>query len=203
MPVLLLSRPTPLTSAEVARLPRGCVATDGAGGVVARAEVDLPPGALLAFAVAMGRAVPDAAFAVQEGVVAPPPSPPPDAENITEHDPWKLVAAGRIAEAEKVFAAGLGLDAAGRDRVRSLWRSVDPEQAALGCRIARASAWKAAATDVRRLLSHAHPVVRREAAATLGEIAGPSLAMAVRPLVDDPDAEVREAARAAVKRLGG
>lgn len=208
MPTLLLSRATKLTPVEIARLPRGARATDGADGVVACADLDLPLAGLLGFAVSMGRAIPDAVFSVLEAgaalpAVAPAAPEPGDAPaNITEHDPWKLVAAGDYANAEKVLA-GVGLDATGRERVRALWRGPDPGQAAFGCRAARAAGWKAAVTDLRRLLTHGHPDVRRDAALALGDLAGPSLAMALRPLEKDPDADVRAAAKEALGKLGG
>ncbi|MFZ5481972.1 MAG: HEAT repeat domain-containing protein [Myxococcota bacterium] len=203
MPTLLLSRNTPLTQAEAARLPKGCVATDGKDGVVARAELDGPLGALLGFAVAMGRAVPDAAFVVQEGALPAPASPaaPADDEVVTETDPWKLVDARKHAEAERVFAAGNGLDADGRLRVNQMWSSQDPAVVAFGCRIARVTNWKSAVTNLRRMLSHAHPDVRKEAVTAIGALGGPSMEMAVRPLENDPDAGVREAAKAARERL--
>jgi HEAT repeat protein len=45
--------------------------------------------------------------------------------------------------------------------------------------------------------------VRRDAAEAIGALAGPSMAATVRPLVNDPDAEVKAAAVAALARLGG
>lgn len=193
MPVLLLTRATPLTPEEAARLPRGAVAADGTDGVVARADVELPQGGLLAFAVALGRAVPDAVFAVQEG----PAAELPDA------DPWRLVEEGRFAEAERVFAAGRALEADGRARLRAMWRLPDAEVVALGCRIARVAGWRSAASDLRSLLGHAHPLVRRDAALALGDLAGPSVLPSLRPLLTDPDAEVRAAAQATTGKLGG
>ncbi len=209
MPILLLSRPKPLTPAEAKALPRGCVAVDGSGGVVARAEVDLPLGGLLGYAVAMGRAVPDALFSVEDLVAVAPvaveSAPVGDAggEVITETDPWALVDAGRPADAERVLAAGNGLDQHGRERCRALIMDRDPARAALGCRIARITNWKSIVVNIRPLLRHDHPTVRRDAAEAIGALAGPSMAQAVRALVDDPDAEVRAAARAALARLGG
>ncbi len=235
MPVLLLSRTRALTPAEVRLLPKGCVATDGAEGVVARAEVDLPLAGLLGYAVAMGRAVPDAFFAVQESrgegrlpipsvdtaapMAAPAartaasaaaaaaspaaPTAAPADEVITETDPWKLVDAGQIADAERVFAAGNALDPAGRERCRRLHTSGYPEEVALGCRIARLTNWRSIVVNLRPLLKHEHPSVRRDAAEAIGVLAGPSMAATVRLLIDDPDAEVKAAARAALARLGG
>lgn len=206
MPILLLSRPRVLTAAEKRLLPDGCVATNGAEGVVARAELDLPLEALLGYAVAMGRAVPDAFFGVQQGAAsadtAAAASPEPD-EVITETDPWKLLDAGKVDQAERVFASGNGLDAAGRDRCRQLQTSGQSDQVALGCRIARLTNWKSVVVNLRPLLRHAHPSVRRDAAAAIGALAGPSMAPAVRPLINDPDAAVKAAAIEALARLGG
>lgn len=224
MPILLLSRPRPLTAAETRLLPKGCTATDGGEGVVARAEVDLPLAGLLGYAVAMGRAVPDAFFGVQEvpavSTGAPPPGTPsaaevamnpaapaavaaPAEEVITEADPWKLVDAGKHAQAERVFGGGNGLDPAGRERTRRLLTSGDPEEVALGCRISRLTQWRSIVVNLRPLLRHEHPSVRRDAAEAIGALAGPSMAATVRPLVNDPDAEVKAAAVAALARLGG
>jgi hypothetical protein len=233
MPILLLSRPKALTVAEKKLLPKGCVATDGDGGVVARADVDLPLGGLLGYAFALGRAVPDAFFSVQDlpavaapgapdpeapaarapaapaptapaaALPAPASAPPPADDVITETDPWKLVAAGQIAQAERVFSAGNGLDSAGRDRCRALLNSRTPEDAALGCRIARMTGWRSIVINLKPLLAHAHPEVRRDAAAAIGALAGPSMAAVLRPLLNDPDAEVKKAAGEALAKLGG
>jgi hypothetical protein len=201
MPTLILSRASPLSRTEAAALPRGCVATDGAAGVVARAEIDLPLGQLLGYAVAMGRAVPDAIFMVQEGAPAVPADPVTD-EVITETDPWKLVDAHKYDEAERVFGAGNALNADGRLRVNQLWTSQNPGDVALACRIARLTQWKSAVTNLRRLLTHAHPDVRRDAVTAIGALAGPSMEVAVRALEADPDAGVREAAKEARAKLG-
>lgn len=206
MPVLLLSRPKPLTPAEVKALPKGCFPVDGGDGVVARAEIDLPLGGLLGYAVAMGRAVPDALFSVEDVPVVHPVEVAPaaaPAEVITEADPWALVDAGRPADAERVFAAGNGLDPAGRDRCRLLLASGDPHMVALGCRVARITNWKSIVVNLRPLLRHDHPAVRRDAVEAIGVLAGPSMAGAVRPLAADPDAEVKAAALTALARLGG
>jgi hypothetical protein len=189
--------------------------------VVARADVDLPLGGLLGYAVAMGRAVPDALFSVQDlPVIAPlqpeeaaaavPASAPPVAaapsapqdDVILEVDPWKLVDAGKWADAERVFASGNGLDPAGRDRCRRMLGSRDPAEVAFGCRIARVTSWRSIVVNIRPLLRHDHPAVRRDAVEAIGVLAGPSMMAAVRPLLDDPDAEVKAAAQAAAARLG-
>jgi hypothetical protein len=205
MPILLLSRPKPLTAVEARALPKGCEPVDGDGGVVARAEVDLPLGGLLGYAVAMGRAVPDALFSVLEAqVIAKPPADDAPSDGvITETNPWALVDARRLADAERVFAAGNGLDAAGRDRCRLLLSAADSAEVALGCRIARVTNWKSIVVNLRPLLRHDHPAVRRDAVAAIGALAGPSMAAAVRPLLEDPDAEVKAAAKEAFARLGG
>lgn len=219
MYVFLLSRPKPLTSAEQRALPKGCVATDGSGGVVARAEVDLPLGGLLGYAVAMGRAVPDALFSAENlPAVAPvdaapvaaapsapaaPTAPAAPPEVITETDPWKLFDAGKLADAERVFASGNGLDAPGRERCRTLLMGHDPVTVAFGCRVARVTNWKSIVVNLRPLLRHDHPQVRRDAVEAIGALAGPSMAGTVKPLVNDPDADVKAAATAALAKLGG
>lgn len=198
--VLLLARQKPLTQAEIRALPAGCAATEGRDGIVARAELDLPVAQLLGFAVSMGRAVPDAIFVARDG---DPQAAAAEVEEeaVIEHDPWRLVETGRLADADRVFA-GLGeaLSGPARDRVRGLFSDPDPARAALGCRVARYARLRSATVTLRDLLGHAHPDVRTAAIEALSELAGPSVAPSVARLQNDPDATVRAAATAALAR---
>ena len=206
MVTLLLGRHDALSADEIRNLPTGALLTDGDGGIRVRATLDLPLAALLDFAYALGEAVAGGVLYVEEPKLeAPAPRPPPrdDLDVITEHDPWKLVDAGDPARAERVFAQGNGLDAAGRQRVQGMWAAADPDTVSLACRIARLTGWKSAVQTLRRLLTHPHPDVRRDAAAAIGDLAGPSLAVALRSLSADPDAEVRSVAGEALAKLGG
>ena len=67
----------------------------------------------------------------------------------------------------------------------------------------RLTMWKSIVVNLRPLLRHPHPFVRRDAAEAIGVLAGPSMAATLRPLLTDPDAEVKAAATAALARLGG
>ncbi len=229
MPVLLLFRHKLLTHIEKKALPPGCVAGDGTGMIIARAQVDLPLNSLLGYAVAMGRAVPDAFFSVEEaaqeagaaeriqsaawatmpaelvtaraaGGGIPKPAVP---DVIPTTDPWKLVDDGDFALAERVFAVGAGLDSVGRENCRMLLTSRVPEEVAFACRVARLTNWRSIVISVKPLLTHGHPAVRRDAVAAIGALAGPSMAGVVRPLLSDPDPGVYAAAAAALARLGG
>lgn len=206
--ILLLTRNRPLNAAEARALPNGCKPVDGTDGVVARADVDLPVAALLGFAVTMGRAVPDAIFVAQESgaptVVKVPEgvkvAPPEEAK--VERDPWRLLDAGKLPEAEKIFTE-LGEKLPQRERVRGLFTDDNPERAAFGCKLARIAGMRSMAINLRGLLGHGHPDVRAAACTALGALAGPSMAPAVAALQNDPDNEVRTAAIAALAALGG
>lgn len=113
---------------------------------------------------------------------------------------WELVDKG-FAEAALAAFAGTGLDSAGRDRLRGMLRSPDPEALAQGADIAAATGHKSAVSQLRRLLTHDAPLVRAAAARAVGSLGGPSLAVPVRKLLDDPDAEVKQAAAEALALL--
>ena len=252
MPVLTLYRDRPLNADERARLPKGCLAITGNLGICARAEVDLPTAELVAYAVQMGRAAPDARFTVHfpvanaeapalakqvpapealpvavepagevkqapvgEGLAAAEPTEDGAAQGAPaeeaggedalheQHDPWQLLDRGHIDLAEQVFAAGVTLDSAGRDRVRELVRSDDTALVALGARVARYADWRSFVGTLRQLLRHESPEVRVEAATGIGAMAGPAMLPTVEALASDPDPRVREAGQAAVQRIEG
>lgn len=231
MPVLLLRRHVALTMPEITKLPPGCVAVSGEGDVVARATSEAPLPDLLGLAVRMGRAVPDAKFEVEdassyrrqhpkegEGAGPPPPPslpalgagppPPPAAPAYVPKakaaagpdDAWGLLNEGRMDEAENAFS-GRPLDPEGRDRVRDMLRSTDPQKVAVACRIARLTGWKSVVQNIRRLVGHADTRVRIEAVQAIAALAGPGFAPVVRPLLSDPSPEVREAAQQAMAVL--
>ncbi len=185
MPTLRFSRQAPLTADEVASLPS--LATLSAPGTDERFVItlDLPLPDLLRWVYDLGAAVPGCALAVDAPEVADAPP--------AGTDPWKLAAAGD-ARAEGMLT-GQPLDATGRFRVQEMWASGDPKVVALGCRIARVTGWKSAVQGMRRLLTHPSPLVRTEVVLGMGELAGPSLTMAVRPLLTDSDEGVRVVAK--------
>jgi hypothetical protein len=56
---------------------------------------------------------------------------------------------------------------------------------------------------LRGLIQHPDPNVRRDAVEAVGAMAGPAIALTLRPMLADPDEGVREAARAALLLLKG
>ncbi len=226
MTLLTLSRGTPLTPAEIHRLPPGVEPVSTGGAVVARARVDLPPEDVMGLAFELGRAFPDTVFGAEveqlPATAAPPTSAPAPAtgagsgsvppagsaasapsgdSQATEGDPWKLLHAGRTEEAIVAFT-GFALDDPGRTEVRAMFIDRRPEQVVLGCRIATVTGWKAAATNFRSLLHHQHPDVREAALLGIAKVAGPSMGNVVKGLTKDPDPRVRKVAEETLKQLG-
>ena len=225
MPIFTLHRSTPLAESEWSRLPPGCQAVSDTTDVVARADIDHPLGELLAFTATLARAVPDAHLSVIIPGVSlniPAGSAPASVSQIEASDagtamllasdaapdaaflaldPWVLLDKGDAANAEKRFAVGYALDPEGRDRVRAMFHSTDPEQCAFACRIAGYTQWKSFASNLRRMLKHADVRVRRDAVAGIGKLAGPVMAPAVDEMLNDPSPEVRVAARTAKEAI--
>ena len=56
---------------------------------------------------------------------------------------------------------------------------------------------------LRGLIQHSDPEVRRDAVEAVGAMAGPAIALTLRPMLADPDEGVREAARKALLLLNG
>ena len=56
---------------------------------------------------------------------------------------------------------------------------------------------------LRGLIQHEDPLVRRAAVDAVGAMAGPAIALTLRPMLADPDEGVRAAARAALLTLKG
>ena len=56
---------------------------------------------------------------------------------------------------------------------------------------------------LRGLVQHSDPKVRRQAVEVIGAMAGPAIALTLRPMLADPDQSVREAARSALLALKG
>ena len=79
-------------------------------------------------------------------------------------------------------------------------RSTDPLELAAGCRIARVTEWRSMAQSIKRCVRHADTRVRLEAVMALSELGGPSMSLAVRPLLDDAAPEVRDAAEQAMAK---
>lgn len=198
MPAVLLSRAAPLTAAELEQLPLPLAPSALGDGVIARATVDLPLPELARLCFELGRLFPDAALSVEETALA---LPAPDPQEPAPADPWDLARQGRYAEALPLLQ-GRELQSAQRDQLRLWFGSRDAAAAAFACRAAQATGWKAAATNLRALLSHGDAQVRLAACDAISHLAGPSMGPALRPLQSDPDPEVRKAAEAGLKRLG-
>ncbi len=196
MPTIRLYRPAPLTPDEVLALPPGAAVTDPATDERARLTLDLPE--LLQAVYELGSTLPACRLTLDAELAPVAPAAPAEPDLGT--DPWKLVDAGD-PRAEKLFV-GNPLDSAGRGRVQTMLASPDPAVIALACRIACWTDWRSGVQLIRRLVAHPSPVVRKEVVTAIGQLAGPSLTMTIRPLRTDPDPEVRAAAIGVLKRFG-
>ena len=227
MPILELRRDAPLSPRERAMLPGGCAVINDEPGILARANSTLPLPRLLQLAVAMGRAVPDAALYVEEergaealyGLEKEAPPAPVAAEpavaargarkvyddhQLSDADPanpWSSLDLSDIDRAAARFV-GHALDGPGRERVRALLKSTNPAEIALGCRVAGVTGWRSAVQQVKPCLRHADSRVRVEAARAVGLLGGPALSLQLRGMVEDAAPEVREAVAAALLKLG-
>jgi hypothetical protein len=175
-------------------------------------------------AVQLSRAIPDAEICVVEDAGTPtstlPPSPPKDRSSEEAHralvpkkrtfddhgfedddpdNPWTALDLSDIDNAAARFE-GHKLDSNGRDRVRKMLRSTDPLELAAACRIARVTAWRSMAQSIKKCARHADTKVRLEAVLALTDLGGPSMSLAVRPLLDDAAPEVRAAAEQAMSK---
>ncbi|MCB9780007.1 MAG: HEAT repeat domain-containing protein [Alphaproteobacteria bacterium] len=211
---IVLTRATPLRLDEAAELPEGATVDNGDAGarvVVEHDSADLD--GLIQAAVALGRALPDAALTVEDLAVAAPASaaPRPTYTRAAPSDAalgqatvgaWKLFEAGQHDEAVAAFQ-GASLDGAGRDRVRDLLHSTDPAQVALACRIAAATDWRSFVSQMRRVLDHGDGRVRAQAVRAIGALAGPAMIWHLEKLSEDASPEVREAVAAAITEIEG
>lgn len=224
MPTIELRRSTPLTRRERTLLPGGLDFIEDEPPLRARIQLYVPLPQFVEVAVALARAVPDAELTVVEEAGKPtsdlPPSPPKDRSSEQAHralipkkrtfddhgfeeddpnNPWTALDLSDVDAAAARFE-GHTLDSNGRDRVRAMLRATDPLELAAGCRISRVTQWRSMAQTIKRCVRHADTRVRLEAILALTELGGPSMSVAVRPLLEDPAPEVREAAQAAMAR---
>lgn len=195
MPTIRLSRPAPLTPDEILALPPEAVVSDSGTDERLRLTLDLPE--LLQVVYDLGSIVPACRLTV-DAEIAPAATEPATPEPGT--DPWKLVDAGD-PRAEKLFV-GTPLDSAGRSRVQTMLASPEAASIVMACKIARWTDWKSGVQLIRRLVAHPSPAVRKEVVIAIGQLAGPSLTMTIRPLRTDPDPEVRAAAIVVLKQFG-
>lgn len=221
MATLTLRRASPLSDEEKLRLPPGCVA-GGDEGVVAVAKAEGSLAAMLAFAAAVARAVPDAELVVQvpasaaalpglEGArPAPAPVEPAPAEGVglvpvdeavpADADPWALLDRGEHDRAARALE-GKVLDDTGRTRLRFLLSAGSVEDVVFALRASRVTGWKSAVTSVRRFTEHEEPEVRAEAALAIGALAGASQLMLLEKMSRDKAPAVREAALKAIESI--
>ena len=226
MPTIELRRPSPLTRRERTLLPGGLDLIEDEPPVLARIQLYVPLPKFVEVAVQLSRAIPDAEIRVVEDAGTPtstlPPSPPKDRASEQAHralvpkkrtfddhgledddpdNPWSALDLSDIDHATARFE-GHKLDSNGRDRVRRMLRSTDPTELAAACRIARITEWRSMAQSIKRCARHADTRVRLEAVLALTELGGPSMSLAVRPLLDDAAPEVRAAAEQAMAKWG-
>jgi hypothetical protein len=189
MPILEVLRETPLTPDEARRLPEGAEAI-AAGGVVARITAQRATEGLLQLAFTLGLAVPGGKLQVKDDQVMA----------AVDIDPWKLFDQGDTEAAERAFR-GKGLDPDGRDRVRNLFLSQDPQKIAFACRVAGITGWKSFVTNLRRTVDHADVRVRRDTAEAIGLLAGIGLVPVLEKMARDQSPDVAQAARDAIARI--
>lgn len=231
MPTLELRRSTPLTRRERTLLPGGLDYVEDEPPVRARIQLYVPLPKFVEVAIALARAVPDADIRVVEEAGSRPgqqaqdqlPASPPkdrtpdkahramvpkkrtfDDHGLDEDDPdnpWSALDLSDIDRAAARFQ-GHKLDSNGRDRVRAMLRSTDPLELAVACRIARVTEWRSMSQTIKRCVRHADTRVKLEAVQALAALGGPAMALAVRPLLQDPAPEVRAAAQAALAHWG-
>jgi hypothetical protein len=114
---------------------------------------------------------------------------------------WDYVEAGQTDVALSMIAQEPRLTHDAQMKARELMQSDDPEKVVFICFAARQFEWKSWVLSLRKLFAHVDPRVRAAAVSAVGELAGPSLAPSVYPMLSDVDPEVRRAAEAAHRKL--
>ena len=114
---------------------------------------------------------------------------------------WDYVEAGQTDVALSMIAQAPRLTHDAQMKARELMQSDDPEKAVFICFAARQFQWKSWVLSIRKLFTHVDPRVRAAAVSAVGELAGPSLAPSVYPMLSDADPDVRRAAEVARSML--
>ena len=114
---------------------------------------------------------------------------------------WDYVDAGQTDVALSMIAQEPRLTHDAQMKARELMQSDDPEKVVFICFAARQFQWKSWVLSIRKLFAHVDPRVRAAAVSAVGELAGPSLAPSVYPMLSDSDADVRRAAQTAHRKL--
>lgn len=114
---------------------------------------------------------------------------------------WDYVDAGQTDVALSMIAQEPRLTHDAQMKAREMMQSDDPEKIVFICFAARQFEWKSWVLSIRKLFTHVDPRVRAAAVSAVGELAGPSLAPSVYPMLSDADPDVRRAAEAAHRKL--
>ena len=114
---------------------------------------------------------------------------------------WEFVEAGQTDVALSMLAKNPKISHDSQMKARELLQSDDPEKVVFVCFAARQFEWRSWVLTLRKLFTHSDPRVRAAAVSTVGELAGPSLAPSVYPMLSDSDASVRRAAEVAHRKL--
>lgn len=114
---------------------------------------------------------------------------------------WEFVEAGQTDVALSMLSENPKITHDSQMKARELLQSDDPEKVVFICFAARQFEWKSWVLTIRKLFTHSDPRVRAAAVSTVGELAGPSLAPSVYPMLSDADPTVRRAAEVAHRKL--
>jgi|GEM_PF-5113638 len=114
---------------------------------------------------------------------------------------WEFVDAGQTDVALSMLSENPKITHDSQMKARELLQSEDPEKVVFICFAARQFEWRSWVLTIRKLFTHSDPRVRAAAVSTVGELAGPSLAPSVYPMLSDVDATVRRAAEVAHRKL--
>ena len=114
---------------------------------------------------------------------------------------WDYVDAGQTDVALSMIAQAPRLTHDAQMKARELMQSDDPEKVVFICFAARQFQWKSWVLSIRKLFTHVDPRVRAAAVSAVGELAGPSLAPSVYPMLSDVDPDVRRTAEVAHRKL--
>ena len=114
---------------------------------------------------------------------------------------WDYVEAGQTDVALSMIAKAPRFTHDAQMKARELMQSNDPEKVVFICFAARKFQWKSWVLSIRKLFAHVDPRVRTAAVSAVGELAGPSLAPSVYPMLSDADPDVRRAAEVAHRKL--
>lgn len=114
---------------------------------------------------------------------------------------WEYVKDGQTDVALQMLQANPSLSHDEQIQARNLLNSDNPEWVVFICYAAKQFQWKPWVLPIRKMFTHEDYRVRKAAVAAVGDLAGPSLAPSVYPLLMDPHPEVQRVAQLAYKKL--